>query len=118
MASGLKGDEKSRSDDDEAKKKRDKIFQLSNAVGKAVIGGAADGAQGEKGGEDAKGVGKLFQEISQDGDGSGLEGDAGHEADVDQAKDEGELETPFASSGRGRGGGKHGWRLVIQGEVR
>ena len=35
-----------------------------------MIGGAADGAQGEKGGEDAKGVGKLFQEISQDGDGS------------------------------------------------
>ena len=36
MMSGLKGDEKSRSDYDEAKKKRDKIFQLSNAVGKAV----------------------------------------------------------------------------------
>lgn len=64
MVSGLKGDEKSRSDYDEAKKKRDKIFQFSNAVGKAVVGRAANGAQSEKGGENAEGIGKLFQKIA------------------------------------------------------
>ncbi len=64
MVSGLKGDEKSGSDYDEAKKKRDKIFQLSNAVGKAVVGRAANGAQSEKGGENAEGIGKLLQKIA------------------------------------------------------
>ena len=64
MMSGLKGDEKSRSDYDQAKKKRDKIFQFSNAVGKAVVGRAANGAQSEKGGENAEGIGKLFQKIA------------------------------------------------------
>ena len=83
MVSGLKGDEKSGSDYDEAKKKGDKIFQLSNAVGKAVVGRSANGAQSEKGGENAEGIGKLFQKIAQDGDGSGVEGDGSHEAEVD-----------------------------------
>ena len=43
MVSGLKGDEKSGSDHDEAKKKRDKIFQFPNAVSEAVVGRAANG---------------------------------------------------------------------------
>jgi hypothetical protein len=83
MVSGLKGDKKSGSDYDEAKKKRDKIFQLSNAVGKAVVGRAANGAQSEKGGENAEGIGKLFEKIAHDGNGSGMEGDGSHEAEVD-----------------------------------
>ena len=64
MVSGLKGDEKSGADHDEAKKKRDKIFQLSNAVGEAVIGGAANGAESEKGGENTKTITELFEKIS------------------------------------------------------
>ena len=64
MVSGLKSDEKSGGDYDEAKKKRDKIFQFSNAVGKAVVGRAANGAQSEKGGENAEGIGKLFEKIA------------------------------------------------------
>jgi hypothetical protein len=64
MVSGLKGDEKSGADHDEAKKKRDKIFQLPNAVGEAVIGGAANGAESEKGGENTKTITELFEKIS------------------------------------------------------
>ena len=64
MVSGLKGDEKSRSDYDEAKKKRDKIFQFSNAVGETVVGRAANGAESEKGGENAEGISELFEKIA------------------------------------------------------
>ena len=42
MVGGLKGYEKSGADHDEAKKKRDKIFKFSNAVGEAVVGRAAN----------------------------------------------------------------------------
>ena len=45
MVSGLKSDEKSGSDHDEAKKKGDKIFQFSNTVSETVVGGAANGAE-------------------------------------------------------------------------
>jgi hypothetical protein len=61
MVSGLKGDEKGGADHDEAEKKRDKIFQFSNAVGEAVVGRAANGAESEKGGENAEGIGELFE---------------------------------------------------------
>ena len=64
MVSGLKGDEKSGADHDEAKKKRDKIFQLPNAVGEAVVGRAANGAESEKGGENAEGISELFKKIA------------------------------------------------------
>ncbi len=64
MVSGLKGDEKGGGDHNEAKKKRDKIFQLPNAVGEAVIGGAANGAESEKGGENTKTITELFEKIS------------------------------------------------------
>ena len=64
MVSGLKGDEKSGADHDEAKKKGDKIFQLPNAVGEAVVGRAATGAESEKGGENAKGISELFEKIA------------------------------------------------------
>ena len=64
MVSGLKGDEKSGADHDEAKKKRDKIFQLSNAVGEAVVGRAPNRAESEKGGENAEGIGELFEKIA------------------------------------------------------
>ena len=64
MVSGLKGDEKSGADHDEAKKKRDKIFQFSNAVGEAVVGRAPNGAESEKGGENAEGIGELFEKIA------------------------------------------------------
>ena len=47
-----------------------------------------------------------------------MEGDASHEEEVDEAKEEGKLKATFASSGRGRGCGEHGWGLVIKGEVR
>ena len=83
VVSGLKSDEKGGSDDDEAKKKRDKIFQFSNTVGEMVVGRAANGAESEKGGENAEGIGELFQKIAQDGDGSGVECDASHEDEVD-----------------------------------
>ena len=63
MVSGLKGDEKSGADHDEAKKKRDKIFQFSNAVGEAVVGRAPNGAESEKGGENAEGISELFEKI-------------------------------------------------------
>ena len=43
MMSGLKGDEKSGSDHDEAKRKRHKIFQFPNAVSEVVVGRAANG---------------------------------------------------------------------------
>ena len=64
MVSGLKGDEKSGADHDEAKKKRDKIFQFSNAVGEAVVGRAPNGAESEKGGENAEGISELFEKIA------------------------------------------------------
>lgn len=64
VVSGLKSDEKGGSDYDEAKKKRDKIFQFSNTVGEMVVGRAANGAQSEKGGENAEGIGELFQKIA------------------------------------------------------
>ena len=64
MVSGLKGDEKSGADHDEAKKKGDKIFQLPNAVGEAVVGRAANGAESEKGGENAEGISELFEKIA------------------------------------------------------
>ena len=64
MVSGLKGDEKSGADHDEAKKKRDKIFQFSNAVGEAVVGRAPNRAESEKGGENAEGIGELFEKIA------------------------------------------------------
>ena len=63
MVSGLKGDKKSGADHDETKKKRDKIFQFSNAVGEAVVGRAPNGAESEKGGENAEGIGELFEKI-------------------------------------------------------
>ncbi len=61
MVSGLKGDEKSGADHDKAKKKRDKIFQFSNAVGEAVVGRAANRAESEKGSENAEGISELFE---------------------------------------------------------
>jgi len=64
MVGGLKGYEKSGADHDEAKKKRDKIFKFSNAVGEAVVGRTTNGAQSEKGGENAEGISKLFKKIS------------------------------------------------------
>jgi len=64
MVSGLKGDEKSGGDYDEAKKKRDKIFQFSDTVGEAVVGRATNGAESEKGGENAEGISELFEKIA------------------------------------------------------
>ena len=64
MVSGLKGDEKGGADHDEAEKKRDKIFQFSNTVGEAVVGRATNGAESEKGGENAEGIGELFEKIA------------------------------------------------------
>ena len=64
MVSGLKSDEKSGSDHDEAKKKGDKIFQFSNTVSETVVGRAANSAESEKGGENAEGIRELFEEIA------------------------------------------------------
>jgi len=64
MMSGLKGDEKSGSDHDEAKRKRHKIFQFPNAVSEAVVGRAANGAESEKGGENTEAITELFEKIA------------------------------------------------------
>lgn len=92
---GLPGNEEGGGEHEEANGKADEIFEFTNPVGKTGGGGATDGANGEKSGEDRKKIGGFLKQITEDGEGVGkIRGEA-HEGDIQQAEKGGVKEATF-----------------------
>ena len=68
MMGGVPCDPKSRAKHDQTNAEADEIFQFPNSVGKMVIGGSSNSADGEKSGKDGKEVGGFLEKIAEDGE--------------------------------------------------
>ena len=94
--SGVPSDPKCRDEHHQADTEADEIFQLSDSVGESVIGGSADGSNGEKSGKDGEEVGGFLEKIAEDGERVGEVCGRAHKNDIEQAEGECDLEAAFA----------------------
>jgi len=83
----------------QADRQTDQVFQFTDAVGEAVIRGAAYGANGEESRQDGEEIGEFFQDITHDGYGVGEIGRRAHEGKIQEAEEEGRLKAAFTGSG-------------------
>ena len=91
--SGVPSDPKCRDEHHQADTEADEIFQLSDSVGESVIGGSADGSNGEKSGKDGEEIGTFFEEVAENGERVGEVGGSAHQYDIQKAEKERNEET-------------------------
>ena len=91
--SGVPSDPKCRDEHHQADTEADEIFQLSDSVGESVIGGSADGSNGEKSGKDGEEIGSFFEEVAKNGERVREVGGSAHQYDIQEAEKERNEET-------------------------
>ena len=89
-------DEHRACDHDDAHGHADEILQFAHAVGKALTRRATHRANREESREHRKRIGRLFEEIADDGDRVGAERGTAHQKQINNADDKRESEAAFA----------------------
>ena len=75
-----------------------KVFQLTDSVGKPVVGGASNGANGEEGSENGEEIGCFLEKITEKGEGVGEVDGTPHQGNIHEAEEEGVVKAAFAGA--------------------